>query len=326
MKKILILFIVSSFFTLNLAAQVIEAPIATSTRIQIKDVEGQSHWINVGGEKDVNKAIIRKLDGTQLKNAKELSLSTREKHVVLHDEVITHIFKNSSELEKLTISSFQFKGFPKVNHSNRLKVLELKRNELKRLPENISQFSNLEELTSENPIREIPDELSKLKNLTSLSLVYIEVSEMPITIFELSHLETLVLEGNFDYRNKERNDSIPRIKELPNLFDQLPKLKNVNLDRQSLTALPPSFADLKQLHRVDLSKNQLDHLPQELAQNKNLKFVTLINNPLDWKKFKKSIADVQWRGLFFINNVGFTKEQYEETERLLPKMDVYYDE
>ena len=55
-------------------------------------------------------------------------------------------------------------------------------------------------------------------------------------------------------------------------------------------------------------------------------YVNINNNPLDFKQFIKSVEKVQWKGVLYINNRNFTTQQYEEVEKRLPKITVFYNQ
>lgn len=59
--------------------------------------------------------------------------------------------------------------------------------------------------------------------------------------------------------------------ELPDLFDQLPKLNNINLYRSSLRKLPPSFYRLTALAVLDIQESKIPEVPSELGQLKSLR-------------------------------------------------------
>lgn len=259
---------------------------------------------------------LENLDFSQLK---EMFFSTMSSENSLDNKIIEKIFDEAVQLEVLEIRNFTLESFPEIKTPNhRLKKLSLGRNKLRSLPSSISNLIALEEFACINPLVELPESFSQLANLNSLGLVNVDFSEFPKSIFNLSKLSALYIAGVFNGDAK--------IKELPDLFHQLPELEEIGIKNTSLSALPPSFSALRKLEKADFSDNQFVKFPEVLATNPNLSYVPFASNPLKWEEFSASVKKIKWSGLFFLYGTGFTKEQYEEIQRDLPKMDVYYDE
>lgn len=60
------------------------------------------------------------------------------------------------------------------------------------------------------------------------------------------------------------------IPELPDLFDQLPRLKTIVLKKTKLVRLPPSFFRLANVIRIDLSDTEIAEVPHELGNIQSL--------------------------------------------------------
>lgn len=63
--------------------------------------------------------------------------------------------------------------------------------------------------------------------------------------------------------------------ELPDLFDQLPNLRTVNLHQSEIKRLPPSFYRLPALVSLDISGSKISEVPPELGQVQTLRRLTL---------------------------------------------------
>lgn len=233
--------------------------------------------------------------------------------------ILQKILNEGSQLETLEIDNLEIKYFPEIKSPTKaLKKLKLSNNKLNKLHPSISNLIALEEFESNrNPLQELPETFSQLKKLKILVLYRSEFSEFPQVIFGLNKLSFLSITANSDGKNK--------IKEIPDLFMQLPELESFGMKYNSLSTLPKSFSELKKLEKVYLSDNQFKDLPEALATNPNLSYVDFNDNPLDWNKFIVSIKKIQWRGLFFLHEIEFSKEQFEKIQKELPLMDVYYD-
>ena len=288
----------------------IVAPMSSLTRINATKTNGEEIKIdNINELKTIDFSKIKKLNI-------ETSLSDR----FLENEILEKILNETTQLEELKIRNFTIEKFPEIKGINKhLKVLSLEKANLKIIPSSVSNLIALEYFSLDyNFIEELPTSFSQLKNLKKLSLQNVEFSEFPKEIFDLNKLSVLYISGNYKGKN--------RIKEIPDNFYSLSELKEFTVKDAGLSTLPKSISTLTKLEKVDFSSNQFEDFPEVLAVIPSLEFVPFTNNPLNWEKFLKSIKSIKWRGLFFLNGTGFSKKQYEEIQKILPKIDVYYDE
>lgn len=268
--------------------------------------------------KEIKFAEEKEFDTFDFSTLKELHFTTYISDKLFDNALLEKLLNNATALETLTIENFKITAFPAIKGTNSsLKNLDLNRNNLKVLPPSFSNLVALKNFSSTNPLEEIPASFSQLKNLSELHLNNTDLSEFPAVVFDLHQLTVLYISGFSKGMNT--------IKEVPDGFDQLPQLKKLGVSSASLSKLPLSISRLKKLTNVDFSRNQFKEFPTALALNKSLVFVAFTNNPLDWETFKTSIKKIQWRGLFFLNETGFSKKQYQELQEILSKIDVYYD-
>lgn len=268
--------------------------------------------------KEIQVKDFKELADMDFSQWKSISFTTRISGKSIETTILKRIFDEAISLESLEISNFAIESFPEIKAPNKkLKELSLTRNKLKTLPASISNLVALENLQSSNPLTELPESFSQLKNLKQLGLNYTEFSEFPKAIFNLDKLTLLYVSGVYKGSVK--------IKELPDLFHQLPNLKEFGLTNASLTELPKSFSSLKKLEKIALSSNQFKSFPEVLAANKDLSYVPFDTNPLQFELFLASVKKIKWRGLFFLNETNLSKKQYEEIQKILSKTDVYYD-
>ena len=230
-------------------------------------------------------------------------------------------FNSFEELKKTNFANLKEVGiptFPELSAENKsLKTLVLRLNNLTKLPDNIGYFSALQTIDIYNPITEIPNSFINLQQLENLKFEGAELIVFPEQVFALSKLKSLII-SQFDTKNK--------IKTLPDNFDKLPLLEELSLRNAALTEVPASVGRLQHLENVYFNANNLTKLPQALAENSHLTYVNINNNPLDFKQFIKSVEKVQWKGVLYINNRNFTTQQYEEVEKRLPKIIVFYNQ
>ena len=232
--------------------------------------------------------------------------------------MLKKLLTEANQLEYLEIKEVGIPTFPELSAENKsLKTLVLRLNNLTKLPENIGHLSALQTLDIYNPITEVPNSLINLQQLENLKFEGAELIVFPEQVFALSKLKSLII-SQFDTKNK--------IKTLPDNFDKLPLLEELSLRNAALTEVPASIGRLQHLENVYFNANNLTKLPQALAENPHLTYVNINNNPLDFKQFIKSVEKVLWKGVLYINNRNFTTQQYEEVEKRLPKITVFYNQ
>ena len=282
-------------------------------------IEAQSIQINVTttDEKDITFNSFEELKKTNFANLKEVKMHTNDQ-VQLEEALLKKLLIEANQLECLEIKEVGIPTFPELSAENKsLKTLLLRLNNLTKLPENIGHFSALQTIDIYNPITEIPNSFINLQQLEKLKFEGAELIVFPEQVFALSKLKSLII-SQFDTKNK--------IKTLPDNFDKLPLLEELSLRNAALTEVPASIGRLQHLENVYFNANNLTKLPQALAENSHLTYVNINNNPLDFKQFIKSVEKVQWKGVLYINNRNFTTQQYEEVEKRLPKITVFYNQ
>ena len=282
-------------------------------------IEAQSIQINVTttDEKDITFNSFEELKKTNFANLKEVKMHTNDQ-VQLEEALLKKLLIEANQLECLEIKEVGIPTFPELSAENKsLKTLVLRLNNFTKLPENIGHFSALQTIDIYNPITEIPNSFINLQQLENLKFEGAELIVFPEQVFALSKLKSLII-SQFDTKNK--------IKTLPDNFDKLPLLEELSLRNAALTEVPASIGRLQHLENVYFNANNLTKLPQALAENSHLTYVNINNNPLDFKQFIKSVEKVQWKGVLYINNRNFTTQQYEEVEKRLPKITVFYNQ
>lgn len=268
--------------------------------------------------KEIRFKHIEELANTDLSQLKELSFRSVVSGKHIDSSILQKIIDGATQLETLGIVNFELDAFPEIKTANhRLKQLVLQQNKLQTLPASISNLIALIDFNCDNPLAELPPSFAQLKNLKELGLNNHLFTSFPKEIFNLNKLSILYTSGNFKQETT--------LQELPDLFQQLPELKELGIQNAGLSALPKSIATLKKLEHANFSHNQFKSFPAVLAANPKLTYVPFDDNPLQWEPFLASIKKIQWRGLFFLHKTGFTHKQYEQIQDILSKIDVYYD-
>ena len=280
---------------------------AQSMQIRIATTSGDEESFRSAEE-------LMKTNFAKLKEVRIYSNSNNE--VQVSEDLLKRLFSEAQQLEVLEIKEVGIASFPELSVENKtLKVLVLRLNNLSKLPENIGSLSVLQTIDIYNPITEVPASLMNLKQLENLKFEGAEFTDFPEQVFALPKLKSLII-SQFDTKNK--------IKVLPDNFDKLPLLEELSLRNAALSEVPASVGRLPKLENVYFNANNLTKLPQALAENPRLTYVNINDNPLDFKQFIKSIEKIQWKGVLYINNRNFTTQQYEEVEKRLPRISVFY--
>ena len=162
---------------------------------------------------------------------------------------------------------------------------------LTKLPEEIGKLKNLTTLDlSTNQISKIPDAIAELKNLTTLDFSTNQISEIPDAIARLQNLIKLHFTGN---RIDEIPDAIARlqnltqlyltnnkISEIPEEIAKLKKLTEFHLDTNQINRIPDVISELKNLTKLFLGRNKISEVPSAIAELKNLTGLDLSRNKI----------------------------------------------
>jgi adenylate cyclase len=202
-------------------------------------------------------------------------------------------FVNFSALRQLDISSNYFKTLPSLIFSLRsLRHLDISFNEIESLPAEIGQLKNLEklQLTNNKLSGSLPSEIENLQDLKELDIRHNKLQNIDV-LFRLRQLENLFighnqilkLDGslqNIKVISAEHNPmtrfnlTTPtpsltlldlqdgKLLELEEtLFERLPNLKKLTLDKNQLRSLPSQIGALRKLNWLSISRNGLSALP-----------------------------------------------------------------
>ena len=141
---------------------------------------------------------------------------------------------------------------------------------------------------SQKGLTELPKEIGKLENLTTLQLWGNQISEIPKESADLKNLRKLYLfdnqitdisEGITNLRNLEvLNLNQNQISEIPETITNLTRLEVLELNRNHLTEITNSIISLTTLWGLSLQNNYISEIPDAIDQLINLKQLHLNNN------------------------------------------------
>lgn len=181
-----------------------------------------------------------------------------------------------------------------------LRHLEIYNNVLTEIPDEIAQFTGLEQLhiynmqnveqvspamgelvnlkklhfQSYNKLTSLPQEMEKLQQLVDFHLFCQRLKSVPDAVFKWKNLHSLILIGNthgYYYKSEP-------IYHLPDELGNLHNLSHLALSGLGLTALPNVFARLTKLKKLFVNQNPLKELPESVSQLKSLTEVSFDAN------------------------------------------------
>ncbi|MFV0339908.1 MAG: leucine-rich repeat domain-containing protein [Parachlamydiaceae bacterium] len=153
--------------------------------------------------------------------------------------------------------------------------IDLRMGHLVSLPPQIGQFHALGDLClSANLLRELPQEIYTLDNLSILNLENNFLTEISPDIQRLSKLQTLRLSFN-------------ELSALPKEIGRLPLLRVVEVRANHLTALPEDMDQLTNLESLDISQNRVPEIPNMVWNMTALKTLRFGFNPLSELSLRK---------------------------------------
>lgn len=136
------------------------------------------------------------------------------------------------------------------------------------IPTELSKLDNLTELTLiDCNIDIIPIELTYLKNLVHLDLTENEITIVPKEIGQLSNLKLLCLGANY-------------LMYIPDEIGLLTNLKILSIDHNYIFYLPITIKNLSNVTDFDVSANELEEIPEEIKYLTSLQYFYVNDNSL----------------------------------------------
>jgi len=231
------------------------------------------------------------------------------------NEELKIIGENCIILKKLDLSSWKFENFEElpeiIPKMINLQELRLNSCRLSRLPDSISDLRSLHTLSlGYNLFDDIPDSIVKLPKLETLQIYHNGLRSIPDNIGNMTQIQHLSLDEN---RIRSVPDSIILLKKLrffdlsnnniktfPEILTKLNWLKKLDISGNQISELPDSIINLKALQFLDISRNNINHLPDSVGQMENLEYLWLEDNQI--KTLPKSIYNM--KSLKFIVLLG----------------------
>ena len=115
---------------------------------------------------------------------------------------------------------------------------------------------------SHQKLKEVPEDVRKLKNLNALDLGHNKLKELPGWMNELQYMQEFSAGKN-------------KFTEIPNAVCQWKHLKRLDLHQNQITGIPKCMGGLKELFSLDLWSNDLSDFPDEISGMSSLRFLDL---------------------------------------------------
>ncbi len=179
-----------------------------------------------------------------------------------------------------------------IDNLRLLTELDLSKNRLSKLPDEIGNLTLLKKLVLEsNKLRTVPSKIGNLTQLTHLNLTdnrrltvlpnqignLLQLTELYLSCNALLSLPTEI--GNL-MNLTELHLSFNKLRELPREIGNLTQITYLDLGFNELVILPAEIGNLRQITYMDLSGNQLTELPREIGNLTGLTYLDIHMNNL----------------------------------------------
>ncbi|KAI9760628.1 MAG: cysteinyl-tRNA synthetase [Geoglossum simile] len=260
---------------------------------------------------DISNNRLEKLDHANLSNLSSLvSVKVANNRLI----GLPPYFGQFKALRNLNVSSNYLETFPEFLCGLEYLVdLDISFNSIRSLPEEFGRLTALERLVATNNklAGSFPRSFGDLKGLKELDVRFNGISSID-AVFRLPRLESLmvghngvsVVEGTFSrvrtlhlshnpltrFAILNQNSLLTlttlslasgKISELPDgLYEKLPNLDKLILDKNHFVTLSPQIGKLRKLEHLSIAKNPLNSLPAEIGLLTELRFLDLRENNL----------------------------------------------
>ena len=203
------------------------------------------------------------------------------------------------EKDAVAIETWSDETLFKVRGLNHLKVSGFP-NMVSFSPQIAQLNSLLELIIVENGLKSIPDEVGSLARLRVLDVSRNELATFPISLYNLTSLQTLLLNHNhFTVESFPPCEHQPfpalqyadlvgnSLTALPNFVYKSQALLELKASHNEIESLEPEIGSLASLKLIEMHKNCLKDLPAELSQCSKLKSLSFEDNVLKDHRLRK---------------------------------------
>ncbi|XP_048006190.1 leucine-rich repeat-containing protein 57-like [Leguminivora glycinivorella] len=184
----------------------------------------------------------------------------------------------ASKTGVLQISDHKLKDIPEevLGLCEILRNLDLSKNKLVHLSDDISKLKNLKQLNVEsNRLETLPSSVANMKKIELLNASNNLLSELPPSFSNLSNLKQIYLNNN-------------NFKHFPTQLLGLKNLDVVELSHNKITGIPSGMSQLYAAE-LNLSQNEISAISEDLHQAPRLKILRLEENCLSLDAIRPSL-------------------------------------
>jgi internalin A len=169
------------------------------------------------------------------------------------------------KLQILSLGNNNFSEFPRsITQLTNLKLLALGKNQIKNI--SVNNLIGIQTLAlNDNQLKYLPDEISQLQDLQELYLNNNEIQSLPEDINQNKSIKKF-----FASRNK--------LISIPKALCYLDDLEELHISGNLLTRLPEEIGNLRKLRKLYLSRNNLTHIPNSILNISSLERLSLYYN------------------------------------------------
>lgn len=178
-------------------------------------------------------------------------------------------YETASKTGVLQISDHKLKEIPPevLNLSEKLRNLDLSKNRLSEISDNITCFKHLKHLNLEcNKLQSLPEPIAKLHKLEYLNASFNVLTELPHSFCTLSNLKQVYLNHN-------------KLTKFPPQLLNLKNLEVVELSNNKITEIPLGMSKFFATE-LNLSQNEISRIGEDLSEAPRLKILRLEENCL----------------------------------------------
>lgn len=184
----------------------------------------------------------------------------------------------ASKTGVLQLADYKLKEIPDeaLNLCDVLRNLDLSKNKLSILPEEICKFKLLKQLNLDtNKIESLPNSLSNLKKLEIINVSNNLITFLPDSFGQLTNLKQVYLNHN-------------RLKVFPVQLLGLQNLEVLEISNNKITEVPSGMSELY-VAELNLSQNEISVISEDLHKAPKLKILRLEENCLSLDAIKPSL-------------------------------------
>ncbi|KOB68881.1 Leucine-rich repeat-containing protein 57 [Operophtera brumata] len=187
-------------------------------------------------------------------------------------------YETASKTGVLQLSDYKLKEVPPevLNLSEILRNLDLSKNRISALPDDISRLKHLKLFNLDtNKLHTLPNSIVNMKKLEVLNISNNLVTALPLSFSNLSNLKQVYLNNN-------------NLVFFPLQLLGLPNLEVVELSNNKITVIPTGMSDFHATE-LNLSQNQLSQISEDMHKAPRLKILRLEENCLTLDAIRPSL-------------------------------------